>query len=64
MNFQPKEEFHTSQFEFIGQNHVAFKLDYFPFHLYHVPVVKSNGNFVGGNINLNLHKMHISQFDS
>lgn len=47
LNFQPKEEFHSSQFEFIGQNHVAFKLDYFPFNLYHVPVVKSNGNFVG-----------------
>ncbi|XP_035705481.1 KICSTOR complex protein kaptin isoform X2 [Folsomia candida] len=46
--FHPKEEFHSSQFELLAQNCTNFLLDYIPYHLYHIPVVKENGNF--GNI--------------
>jgi hypothetical protein len=44
--FHPKEEFHSSQFELLAQNCTTFLLSYIPFHLYHIPVVKENGNFV------------------
>lgn len=44
--FHPKEEFHSSQFELLAQNCTNFLLDYIPYHLYHIPVVKENGNFV------------------
>jgi len=45
-NFHPKEEFHSSQFELLAQNCVGFQLDFIPYHMYHVPVLKQNGNFV------------------
>jgi len=46
--FQRKEEVDSSELELIGRHCKSFRLGYLPYHLYHVPVLKSNGSY--GNV--------------